>query len=156
MIKPPSSERRQFGRRDSRVHGVCTIPGRAPMHCIVKNLSPAGALIEFNEPIKVPFNFRLRIESRQLDHACHVRHQGQHGVGVTFVDCSGARPGARTDASGKTGATPDPVDASTSVHHGHMPDSDLRREMFGDAHDDAAPSPVRDIDAQPGRIIRGL
>ena len=90
------------------MHAVCYFPGRAPAHCMVRNLSPIGALLEFNERLKVPFNFRLKIESKQLDIACRVRHQGEHGVGVTFIADSEARTNKPvTDKS--------PVESATDI-----------------------------------------
>ena len=152
MTKMTHPERRQFGRRESCLHGVCIIPGRDPVHCIVRNLSSAGALLELSQRITVPFNVRLRIDSKRMDVPCEVRHHGHHGIGVTFVD-----PATGATRRSATRADMPETDTSHSKPHRPMQSSRaLRTELFGDQRSPPAPAPVRYIVSAPGRIIRGI
>lgn len=52
------ADRRQFGRRESAIHAVAMVGGKPPVHCIVRNVSERGALLEFKEPFVPSFRFR--------------------------------------------------------------------------------------------------
>ena len=45
-----------------------------------------GALLELEVPTWLPNNFDLVIEDPKLLIACDVRHRGQYGIGVAFLD----------------------------------------------------------------------
>ena len=77
-------ERRDFGRRELRVHGVAYVPGRPPAYCTVRNLSEQGALLEFNEPLVTAQKFRLVVESKDFEVMCEARHHRRNTVGVLF------------------------------------------------------------------------
>jgi hypothetical protein len=149
MTAHTSLDRRQFGRRESAIYAVAMIPGRAPAHCIVRNFSERGALLEFHDHIVPPFRFRLVIESKGVDVHCEVRHQGQYGVGVTIV--SGSTAGlfeAQQGPAAAPNAVP-PRSAST-VAAPKLTGADLRNAMFGPPRVD----PVRTFNPDAGGIIR--
>ena len=80
----PTGNRRQFGRRQSNVHGWIKAPGRPAMPCVVRNLSEKGALLECEAPRLLPFRFELVMASSGVHYACEVRHCLDRAVGVTF------------------------------------------------------------------------
>ncbi|MEZ5849793.1 MAG: PilZ domain-containing protein [Hyphomicrobiaceae bacterium] len=86
ILKP--IERRSFGRRESSVKAVVLVPGRAPVHCIVRDFSEMGAGIELLEAIKLPLTFKLRIDAKDVEAICEVRHQRGQNVGVQFLSGS--------------------------------------------------------------------
>lgn len=79
------NSRRSFGRRQSCLRAVARIPGRPPEHCIVRNISEGGALLDFGYGLQPSFNFDLEIGPHQVVVGCEIRHQGQYGVGVKFI-----------------------------------------------------------------------
>lgn len=87
-------ERRQFGRRTTFLHAWIKIPGRPTMPCIVRNLSVNGALLEFDVPDWMPYSFRLRIEASNFEVDCELRHKGDKGCGVMFVESKTATKGS--------------------------------------------------------------
>lgn len=142
------SDKRQFGRRESAIHAVALIAGRAPAHCIVRNYSDRGALLEFKEPLVPPYRFRLQIEAKGVDVLCEVRHQGTYGVGVYFA---GGSIGSLLDA-------PSPPSAQQAAPLSRQSPqrasgSELRSSLFGSRQ--AEPEPVREIRSDTGRLIRG-
>lgn len=54
------------------------------LSCIVRNVSQGGALLEVDDPKKVPLHFRLHIAADQFLAECEVKHRTEHGVGVLF------------------------------------------------------------------------
>jgi PilZ domain len=149
-------EKRQFGRRESAIHAVVLVGGRAPAHCIVRNFSERGALLEFNAPFAPPFRFRLVVDAKAVDVLCEVRHQTRHGVGVFFVSgsVSGLFEGSQkaADPNGLPPRAPEmqkPMAVRTSG-------TDLRSALFGSRQREAVTEgPVRTFDADAGGIIRG-
>ena len=83
---PEGQERRAFGRRRSRVHALLLVPGRPPSPCVVRNWSPAGAMLELCELIDPPFNVKLRLFGTDDELACEVRHVRQYRMGVRFTE----------------------------------------------------------------------
>lgn len=79
-------ERRQFGRRQTALHAWIKIAGRPPVACVVRNLSVNGALLEFDVPEWMPFEFQLVIEAGRFEVDCELRHKGNSGCGVMFVE----------------------------------------------------------------------
>ena len=79
------TDRRQFGRRMSYAHGVVTIAGRPPAHCLLRDISGGGALLEFAEDVWLPFRFRLTIDTMGIETYCEIRHQRDNRVGAMFV-----------------------------------------------------------------------
>lgn len=79
------AERRAFGRRHSRIHGIFLVQGRPPSPCVVRNYSETGAMIELNELIQPPFHVKLRLGRPENDIDCEVRHVRGHSIGLRFV-----------------------------------------------------------------------
>ncbi len=80
-----SSDRRAFGRRESRIHAFAKVPGRGAEPCIVRNFSDSGALLAFDASFEPPARFRLAVEAKGLDVLCEVRRRDGHEYGVSFV-----------------------------------------------------------------------
>ena len=80
------TDRRQFGRRVWYAHGTVIIAGRPPTHCLLRDISGGGALLEFGEDVWLPFRFKLTIESMGIETYCEIRHQRDKRVGAMFVD----------------------------------------------------------------------
>ena len=78
-------ERRAFGRRHSCIHAMLFVPGRPPSPCLVRNFSPAGALLETSELVDPPFRVKVRLNSNGRDIECEVRHVRGHRIGVSFI-----------------------------------------------------------------------
>jgi hypothetical protein len=81
----PMSERRQFGRRNTCLHGWVIREGRPKIACLVRNVSEGGALLEFQVPKGMPFRFTLAIGSKGFQAECEARHQTENWMGVRFV-----------------------------------------------------------------------
>lgn len=80
------ADRRQFGRRQTNLQGWISVAGRPRLSCIVRDLSVGGALLEFEKPSWMPFNFKLTIEATRFVTWCEVRHHRANSVGVRFVE----------------------------------------------------------------------
>ena len=78
-------ERRQFGRRETTLHGWVAVEGRPRIACVVKNISEGGALLELPITKYLPFHFNLVIDCKGFQALCEVRHQSESHVGVQFV-----------------------------------------------------------------------
>lgn len=78
-------ERRQFGRRETTLHGWIAVEGRPRIACVVKNVSEGGALLELPVPRGLPFHFNLVIDCKGFQALCEVRHQSETRMGVQFV-----------------------------------------------------------------------
>ena len=86
MHKPANpADRRQFGRRQTSLHGWISVPGRPKLACHVKDLSIGGALLGLQAPSWLPFNFVLTIEATRFVSWCEVRHHKHDAVGVRFM-----------------------------------------------------------------------
>lgn len=55
-----------------------------PVHCIVRNISPDGALLESPLAKYLPLSFWLRIEGDTELHLCVIAWRSQRQVGVEF------------------------------------------------------------------------
>ncbi len=80
------SDRRAFGRRESRIHAFAKVPGRSAEPCIVRNFSDTGALLAFVGPFEPPARFRLTVEAKGIDVLCEVRRRDGGEYGVAFVE----------------------------------------------------------------------
>jgi hypothetical protein len=87
MAQPPKSfvERRQFGRRQTNVHGWIVLDGKRRLPCIVRNVSEGGALLELDVPKSLPFWFNLVVECKGFEARCEIRHSNETSLGVRFV-----------------------------------------------------------------------
>jgi hypothetical protein len=77
--------RRTVQRLDVNLPGRAIIQGRAPLSCIVRNMSENGALIEFSAAIRLPARFHLEIPDLDTEAYCEICHQRSNRVGVEFV-----------------------------------------------------------------------
>ncbi len=85
MRANPAIERRQFGRRESSLHGWIVAEGRPRIACVVRNVSDGGALLELPVPKGLPFHFSLVIDCKGFQALCEVRHQSDQRMGIQFV-----------------------------------------------------------------------
>lgn len=127
---PDGQERRAFGRRRSRVHALLLVPGRPPSPCVVRNWSPAGAMLELCELIDPPFNVKLRLFGTEDDLACEVRHVRAYRMGVKFTDVDTSEVfevaiGLSRRARRRILPTIEPV-----VRKRRMTDTELRRRVL--------------------------
>ncbi len=80
-----TSDRRQFGRRWSLVHGWICIDGRPRIACHVRNFSEGGALLMIDQALTLPYTFLLTVDAIDFKIGCEVRHRSQNKVGVRFI-----------------------------------------------------------------------
>ena len=92
MSLVPPHELRKHPRRMGFWCAIAFLPGRTPIHCIVRNISEGGALLEFAAALRFPAKFRLYIEEHNCEYHCEVRHEGEYGVGVFFYDKVACQP----------------------------------------------------------------
>ncbi len=86
-------ERRAFGRKNNSDHAIVRVPGRPVVHCQVKNISPAGALLDLGAEVWLPYNFKLVWEANGRSEDCEVRHRNGQYIGVVFVrEAAEAKP----------------------------------------------------------------
>ena len=86
-----SADRRAFGRRPTYQFAITHRSGRAPLRCVVRDISEGGALLEFGEPVSLPSCIRLVWEGSSLEADCEVRHIQGTRVGVQFRGDAGTR-----------------------------------------------------------------
>lgn len=128
-FKESGVDRRQFGRRDTYIRGWLQVNGRPKSACIIRNLSPKGALLEMAVPSWLPFKFELRIEGTGESFTCEVRHVLPSGVGVNFV----AAEQALQMPVGAVDVVDEWVGLQSGRRKGHAPvqtTSDLRKKLF--------------------------
>jgi hypothetical protein len=85
MTSMRNDERRQFGRRESRLEAMVAGRGITPMPCVVRNFSSTGALLEFDATAPEADVFHVMIGSKGIDLLCQTRHRSERQVGVSFV-----------------------------------------------------------------------
>lgn len=78
-------EKRKYPRRQGFWRAIACLPGRAPLNCVVRDISEGGARLEFTQVVVFPSRFQLYIEAHNLEYDCEVRHSGAYGVGVEFM-----------------------------------------------------------------------
>jgi hypothetical protein len=79
------TEKRKFGRRSALWHAWIAVNGRAREACIIRNISAAGALLEFPGVVPEATNFRLMVDEAGFEAICDVRHKRGRFVGVFFA-----------------------------------------------------------------------
>ena len=95
------NEQRQFGRRQTQLHGWITVPGRPRLACVVQNLSVNGALLAFDQsPVGLPYTFKLTIEASRFETHCEIKHQNATRVGVQFMAAAAATSPEQRPAAG--------------------------------------------------------
>ena len=80
-----SGEKRKFGRRTVLWHAWVVVSGRPREACIIRNMSAAGALLEFSSAPPEADSFRLVVDEGHFSAACDVRHRRGRFVGVFFA-----------------------------------------------------------------------
>ncbi len=119
LQKLPQGERRAFGRRESCIRAVIEIAGRPPVHCIVRNFSRGGALLEVPESIAIDDDLHLVIETHGIATYCDVRHRNGNHIGVRFLN-ELSEDGVTTLAKPAKDPAPEPVSGAS-----------LRKSLFG-------------------------
>lgn len=79
------AERRTYRRIEVDYRAVVRFPDGTTLPCRVKNISPMGALIEFEKEFEVARVFRLTIPDELFAAECEFRHQTENRVGVLFT-----------------------------------------------------------------------
>jgi len=74
--------------------GIITCDPNRRILSVVKNISPTGALIEVDNPLEIPDQFTLGIESEPLARVCRVTWKKAKQIAVSF-------DGAQREASGQ-------------------------------------------------------
>lgn len=87
-------DRRKHPRRKGFWRAIAAMPGRPPVHCVIRDISISGAFVEFPTPMAVPNRFKLFIEAHDREYQCDVRHAEGSGVGVFFLDYAETQPDA--------------------------------------------------------------
>lgn len=77
-------ERRKVSRRRTLKAGSIVFNRAGGIDCRVRNLSPAGALLEVASQVGIPEEFVLVIESDHARHACRVIWRTATRLGVAF------------------------------------------------------------------------
>ena len=77
-------ERRKVLRHRTLKAGSITFNRAAGIDCRVRNLSPAGALLEMASQVGIPDEFMLVVEIDHLKAPCHVIWRTATRIGVQF------------------------------------------------------------------------
>jgi hypothetical protein len=94
------ADRRAFGRRPTNQHAMAHIAGRAPLRCVVRDISEGGALLDFGEPVLLRNRLRLVWEGSSEQAECEVRHVQGSNAGVQFICPNGPRIARQSLAAG--------------------------------------------------------
>ena len=78
------SDRRQFGRRWTKMHGWVCVDGRPRIPCVVQNFSETGALLELVSGDPLPKQFVLAIDATKFRTGCEVMRELPGMIGVKF------------------------------------------------------------------------
>lgn len=78
------AERRRAQRRRTLKTGSISFNRAGGIDCRVRNLSPAGALLEVASQVGIPDNFVLVISSDHIKQPCHVIWRSECRIGVSF------------------------------------------------------------------------
>ena len=79
-------ERRDVPRTRALKAGRAILAGgHSTFDCMVRNLSQAGAKVQFESTVDIPADFQLRFEDGTT-HGCHVRWRTARELGVEFTD----------------------------------------------------------------------
>jgi hypothetical protein len=84
-------EKRKHPRTEIEETGYVS-SGGSVMSCVVRNISPAGAAIDVDNPAFVPQRFRLVIAKDSSVRDCRVIWIQKNRIGLAFVDGQGAHP----------------------------------------------------------------
>jgi hypothetical protein len=78
-------ERRTYRRIDVHYRAIVRLADGTTRPCRVKNISPMGALIEFEDTDPLPPAFRMTIPDELFAADCEFHHQTDNTVGVLFT-----------------------------------------------------------------------
>ena len=78
------AERRRAQRHRTLKSGSISFNRAGGIDCRVRNLSPAGALLEVASQIGIPDDFVLVIASDHIKQPCHVIWRSESRIGVSF------------------------------------------------------------------------
>jgi hypothetical protein len=78
-------ERRQFGRRRSRLHALIATRGRPPVPCVICDVSDGGAFVEVANPQWLPSRFLIRLVMNGSESECEITRRTAAGVGVSLA-----------------------------------------------------------------------
>jgi len=78
------SEKRVAPRHRVFKHGILAFSSGGTIDCTVRSLSDTGARIDVANPIGVPENFVLMIESEHFSRHCHSVWSRDKQIGVAF------------------------------------------------------------------------
>ena len=84
LIEAGPVERRKALRHRTLKAGSITFNRASSIDCRVRNLSPAGALLEVASQVGIPEEFVLVIESDHARHPCRVIWRTATRLGVAF------------------------------------------------------------------------
>ena len=85
LIPHAADERRTQARKDVAIAAKIGFRDQPPVPCMVRNITAMGAMLEFAQPIELPANLRIIIESEMFAADCEVRHQTGLRAGVLFT-----------------------------------------------------------------------
>ena len=77
-------ERRKLTRHRTLKAGHIFFNRASSIDCRVRNLSPAGALLEVTSPVGIPDDFVLVVESDNLKQPCRVIWRQANRLGIEF------------------------------------------------------------------------
>jgi hypothetical protein len=77
-------ERRKVPRHRTLKAGSIRFNRASGIDCRVRNLSPAGALLEVTSQVGIPDDFMLVVEIDHLKQPCHVIWRTTTRIGVAF------------------------------------------------------------------------
>ena len=95
-----SFEDRQFGRRRSLIHAIVVNKRGGRTMCLVRNISPGGALLEVEDQGLLSQQLTLIIDADAFEADCDVRHRTEHAIGVYFTAVRIGRNGRDTRFEG--------------------------------------------------------
>ncbi|MEZ5899312.1 MAG: hypothetical protein R3D51_07435 [Hyphomicrobiaceae bacterium] len=107
MLKRTGSpDKRQFGSRHTQVRAWIRVSGRPPVQCTISDVSNAGAVLDCDETVWLPFAFRLVTDDKSIDRVCEIRHEIGRRKDVEFVDqviqtSDGPKPSSDDDWGGR-------------------------------------------------------
>ena len=79
------SERRRNPRQRVFKGGLIYYASAPAIDCLVRNVSPLGACLEFDGAVTVPDHFTLLIKPERLEWSCQIEWRSVKRIGVRFL-----------------------------------------------------------------------
>ncbi len=76
---------KRISRRQRTFKGGAVSTPSGIIDCVIRNLSDAGALLEFSGSLAVPDTFFLIIKPELVNRACKVAWRAERRIGVRFT-----------------------------------------------------------------------